>query len=79
VRSDGDVFCCPHAGHPLKPSASATRDELAALAAHLYTCSGLSTLRIGETGALRDCAQGTRGRTPFLRRWRAGSQRSGGL
>ena len=52
MRSDHAACCCPHAGHPPQLSASATRSELAVLAAHLYACRGLSTYRIGELTGL---------------------------
>jgi hypothetical protein len=51
VRPDQDVYCCPHAVEVMSglPTAGATgRGDLADLVAHLYTCHGLSTYRIGE-------------------------------
>ncbi len=51
MRPGLDVPCCSHAGQlvsPLLPASTATRGDLAELAAHFYVCQGMSTYQIGE-------------------------------
>ncbi len=55
MRPEFDAPCCSHARRLISgvaPAATATRDELTELVAHLYECRGLSTYRIGEVTGL---------------------------
>jgi hypothetical protein len=77
--------CCPHGGRlSARPDDSGPADlpdaGLTERVSHLYQCSGLSTYRIAAI--LGISRQGIRlrgrgGRSPFVRRWRAGGDPEG--